>query len=331
MQAPWAAPACVFCAALRRSIHVSSALGISSETPLRSASDCSRYIARSSGIAPPFCASSAVMPALSSTWLICAACSKASSERNVPFFSRTYFALLAIRRIGRVQIRLRQPAEIGVNEQLRALPAHAEGHRAAGLHIHARQPVGNHHFARVFQLMQARRQQLVAGVVLPVKGILPFRLFLRKNLLYARKQLILAERVPADMRRILAGMHPRRAIQPFRTAQQRVFLAAVDVKARRHLHRGVLLHQLTPPDHRRARGRNDLRTDGRNLLFRNDEAVRRSAALFSSAAIRRKSASNAQTIPLGRNSYAPTEPSATLCALTRSRAPSPFFSSATAA
>lgn len=54
--------------------------------------------------------------------------------------------------------------------------------------------------------MQARRQQLAAGVILPVKGILPFRLFLRKNLLYARKQLILAERVPADMRRILAGM-----------------------------------------------------------------------------------------------------------------------------
>ena len=122
--------------------------------------------------------------------------------------------------------------------------------------------------------MQARRQQLVAGVVLPVKGILPFRLFLRKNLLYARKQLILTERIPADMRRILAGMHPRRAIQPFRTAQQRVFLAAVDVKARRHLHRGVLLHQLTPPDHRRPRGRNDLRTDGRNLVFGNDEAIR---------------------------------------------------------
>ncbi len=75
----------------------------------------------------------------------------------------------------------------GVTEQLRALPAHAEGHRAAGLHIHARQPVGNHHFARVFQLMQARRQQLVAGVILPVKGILPFRLFLRKNLLHFHK------------------------------------------------------------------------------------------------------------------------------------------------
>ena len=106
--------------------------------------------------------------------------------------------------------------------------------------------------------MQACGQQIVACVVVPVKSIFPFRRLLRKNLLHARKQPLLAERVPPDVRHILAGMHPHRVITPLRAAQQGVFFAGIDVKARRHLHRDVLLHQLPSPDHRRPRGRDDL-------------------------------------------------------------------------
>lgn len=87
----------------------------------------------------------------------------------------------------------------------------------------------------------------------------------------------------------------------------------------------MLLHQLAPPDHRRPRGRNDLRTDGRNLLFRNDEAVRAFRRALQQrrnpAKIRVKRADD----PARQKFICAHRTERHVCALTRSRAPSPFF------
>ena len=182
--------------------------------------------------------------------------------------------LLAVCGVGRVQIRLRQPAQIRVNEQLRALPLHAEGDRAGRFHVHPRQPVGNHDLADGVQFAQALRQQRIAPVVVAVKRIFPFGSLLGKERLNPRKRLIFPERIPPDVRRGLAGAHTFRAVMPLRAAEQRVLLVRIQVKPGGHLHRRVAQHDFAPLNHLRAGGRDDLRADGRNLLLLKGQAVR---------------------------------------------------------